>query len=105
MSVLAPVLFADEECSDQRACAVGFFIGLGVASKVTLFPLLLLMLLLKRPRPILIALAAGSLSLFAFLLPIIDELESVFIWLFSIASHEGRYGEGDRGFHRLGSDS
>ena len=36
MGVLAPVLFADEDCSDRRAVAAGFFIGLGVASKVNL---------------------------------------------------------------------
>ena len=98
MAVLAPVLFADEDCSDRRAVAAGFFIGLGVTSKVTFFPLLLLTLLLKRPRPIFIMLSASALYAFLFLLPIVDKLKHVFGWLFSIATHEGNHGDGAAGF-------
>ena len=33
MGALAPALFAEEECSDKRAWAVGFFIALGISAK------------------------------------------------------------------------
>lgn len=98
MAVLAPALFADEDCSDRRAVAVGLFIGLGVASKATFFPLLLLVFLLRRPRPILIALSASALWAFFFLLPILDKLKRAFSFLFSIVTHVGRHGDGPTGF-------
>ncbi len=98
MGVLAPVLFADEDGSDRRAVAAGFFIGLGVASKATFFPLLLLILLFRRPRAILIALSASALFMFVFLLPIFDKMKRVFHWLFSIVTHVGRHGDGAAGF-------
>ena len=98
MGVLAPLLFTDKDCSDRRAVAAGFFIGLGMASKANFIPLLLLALLVRRPRAILIALSSSALFLFLFLLPIIDKLKRVFNWLFSIITHEGRHGSGAAGF-------
>ena len=94
MSVLAPVLFADKECSDKRAWAAGFFIALGISSKVTFFPLILLALLLGRLRPIMIAISASGLFTLLFLIPILGQLKGVFAWLFSIASHDGTHGTG-----------
>ncbi len=98
MAVLVPALFADEDCSDRRAVAVGFFIGLGIPSKATFFPLLLLAFLLRRPRPIMIALSASALWAFFFLLPIFDKLKRAFSFLFSIVTHVGRHGDGATGF-------
>ena len=98
MAVLAPVIFDHEECSDRRAVAVGVFLGLGVCSKVTFFPLFLLALVLKRPRPVFIALSSGVLFFFVFALPIIDKLKGVFSWLTVIGTHQGTYGEGGTGF-------
>ncbi|MDB5575426.1 MAG: hypothetical protein JWR80_602 [Bradyrhizobium sp.] len=98
MAALVPALFADEDCSDRRAVAVGFFIGLGIASKATFLPLLLLAFLLRRPRPILIALSASALWAFFFLLPIFDKLKRAFSFLFSIVTHVGRHGDGATGF-------
>lgn len=98
MCVLTPVLFADRDCSDRRAGAAGFFIALGIASKVNFFPLVLLTLLLRRPRAIFIAISASALYAFLLLLPIISQLKRVFGWLFAIATHEGRHGDGAAGF-------
>ena len=98
MTVLAPVLFADRDCSDRRAGAAGFFIALGVASKVTFAPLLLLAFLLRSPRAIFIAISASALYTFLLLLPIIGQLKRVFGWLFAIATHQGSHGAGAAGF-------
>ena len=98
MSVLAPVLFADDDCPDRKAVAVGFFIALGIVSKVIFFPLLLLTLLLKRPRPIIIALLASGGFMLVFLLPVISKLKRLFDWLFAIGTHAGRHGDGAAGF-------
>ena len=98
MTVLVPVIFGDEDCSDRRAVAVGVFLGLGTASKVIFCPLFVLVLLLKRPRPILIATASGFLFTLIFLLPIIDRLRSLFNFLTVVAGHTGIYGEGEARF-------
>ena len=98
MAVLAPVLFADEDCSDRRAVAVGFVIGLGVTSKVIFFPLVLLTLLPGRRRPILIALSACVVSMLVLLSPVLSKLKRIFEWLFAIATHEGHHGSGTAGF-------
>jgi hypothetical protein len=98
MGVLAPVLFADRNCSDRRAGAAGFFIALGVASKVTFAPLLLLTFLLRSPRAIFIAMSASALYTVLLLLPIISQLKHVFGWLLSIATHQGSHGAGAAGF-------
>ena len=98
MSVLAPVLFDNRDCSDRRAAAAGFFVALGLASKATFLPLLLLTLLLQRPRAVFIALCASALYMFLFLLPIVGHLKRVFSWLFGIATHNGRHGDGAAGF-------
>jgi hypothetical protein len=98
MTVLTPVIFGDEECSDRRAVAAGVFLGLGTASKVIFCPLFVLVLLLRRPRPILIATASGVLFLLIFVLPIIDRLRSLFNFLTVVAGHTGIYGEGEARF-------
>jgi hypothetical protein len=98
MTVLAPVIFADEDCSDRRAVAAGVFLGLGTASKVIFCPLFVLVLLLKRQRPILIAIGSGVLFTLIFLLPIIDRLRSLFNFLTVVAGHTGIYGEGEARF-------
>lgn len=98
MTVLVPVIFGDEDCSDRRAVAVGVFLGLGTASKVIFCPLFVLVLLLRRPRPILIATASGVLFTIVFLLPIIDRLRGLFNFLTVVAGHTGIYGEGEARF-------
>jgi hypothetical protein len=98
MSVLAPALFADKQCSDKRAWAAGFFIGLGLCSKVTFFPLILLTLLLGRLRAIAIAILASGVFTLFFLIPIFARLKSVFAWLFFLASHDGAHGSGTARF-------
>lgn len=98
MTVLVPVIFGNEDCSDRRAIAAGVFLGLGTASKVIFCPLFALVLLLKRPRPILIATASGVLFTIIFLLPIIDRLRGLFNFLTVVAGHTGIYGEGEARF-------
>lgn len=98
MSALVPVLFADRECSDRRAWAVGFFIGLGISSKYTFLPLILLALLLGRRRPIMIAVSASGLFTLLLLIPILGQLRGVLAWLRAIVSHDGTYGTGSGGF-------
>lgn len=98
MTTLAPVIFANKDCSDRRAIVVGVFLGLGTASKITFFPFFVLALVPARARPICIALSAGLLSLLIFLLPMIDKLKGTFNWLTGVATHQGHYGEGAAGF-------
>jgi hypothetical protein len=98
MGALTPALFADRECSDKRAWAVGFFIALGISSKMTFAPLILLALLLGRRRPVMIAIAASGLFTLLLLIPILGQLKGVFAWMISIASHAGTYGTGSGGF-------
>ena len=98
MIALTPIIFGNEECSDRRAGAVGFLVALGVISKVTFFPLLLLLFVIKRPRALFVALWSSILAMLALLLPILGKVGSFFGWLVSIAKHEGSYGTGTPGF-------
>lgn len=97
MATLAPALFADKECSDKRAWAVGFFVGLGICSKINFFPLALLVLLLRRRRPIAIAMSASALFALFFLIPILGQSRQVISWLIVLASHDGAHGSGTAG--------
>jgi hypothetical protein len=98
MITLAPAIFKNEDCSDQRAIVAGIFLGLGAASKITFLPFFVLAVALPRPRSICIALSSGVLFLFVFLLPMIDKLKGTFRWLTGVATHQGHYGEGAAGF-------
>jgi hypothetical protein len=98
MATLAPVIMGNEECSDRRAIAVGFFVGLGTACKVNFSPLFLLVFLLRRPLTIFKAGVAGVFFMFLFVSPIIRQLGGVLNWLMLMARHQGGYGQGPEGF-------
>ena len=89
---------------ETRAAVAGsaFFIALGLTTKITCLPLLLLPFLFRTRRDVVwcFALIAGFALLM--LLPILPELPRVVTWLLSILTHRGRYGYGDAGFLDIG---
>ena len=77
---------------------VSFFAALGVASKVTFCPLLLLLLFLRDRRMILLSIASTSIFIIAMLFPIWTTTNRMLDWFISIASHQGIYGGSELGF-------
>lgn len=84
--------------SARSAIAVGFFLALGVTSKITFLPLILLSVILPTAKARLICFSAIAIFGILFVLPIITELPAVTRWFSSIATHKGQYGEGESGF-------
>jgi len=85
---------------ETRAAVTGsaFFIVLGLTTKITCLPLLLLPFLFRTRRDVVwcFVLIAGFAVLM--LLPILPELPRVIAWFLSILTHRGRYGYGEEGF-------
>ncbi len=98
LGLLAPLIFnrnspesVDGEYSKKW---VGIVCGLGLAVKVTFFPLLGLVLLIKSPRKILMVAGYALLSLILLLLPTYRNFPRFIDWIWNIASHSGIHGSG-----------
>jgi hypothetical protein len=85
---------------ETRAAIIGsaFFIALGLTTKITFLPLLLLPFLFRTRRDIVLCFALVAAFAAVMLLPIVPELPRVMAWLASILTHRGRYGAGEQGF-------
>lgn len=100
MGILAPVAISSgsirRQFSQSTANWAGVICGLGVATKLTFFPVLGLLLLLKTPRLIL---RACCMCIFAWLvgvLPIWPRLGTMFQWFYSLLMNSGIHGAGER---------
>ena len=101
MASLADVLFSEtksKRVGTQQSVAIAFFIALGVTTKVTFLPLVLLLAVLPTTRAKLTGLLATVSFAALFLLPIFSQLPRVFNWFVAIGSHTGSYGGGNAGF-------
>lgn len=90
-------IYSEIERSPRFAVAIGVIFGLGVATKVTFFPLGLVILLLPGLRQKGLAVMAAIITFILATLPIITQYNRVFEWLTSIATHTGGYGQGNLG--------
>ena len=98
IGVLAPVALGTCEARQQAAKStavwVGVLCGLGLATKLTFAPMLVLILLLKDIRLIIKASVLGVIALLIGVLPIWPRLPSMFKWFYSLFSHAGIHGAG-----------
>lgn len=111
-AVMAAACFADLllrpaplSQKETRAAVIGsaFFIALGLTTKVTCLPFLLLPFLFRTRRDVVLCFLLIAGFAFVMLLPILPQLPRVLGWLLSILIHRGRYGYGDEGFVDVGS--
>ena len=80
------------------ATVTGLICALGVATKLTFFPLVLISLLCCRSRKNLLAFSIAFISALAVaLLPIYSRLGQLMTWAFNLGIHSGRYDTGDVG--------
>ena len=101
---LAPLVFAvdravgatgmDETCGSCSAKWTGFFCGLGLAVKLTFFPLIGLTLMIQPLRKLLIVAGYAFVSLVVLLLPTFNNYARFLDWIWNIASHSGMHGSG-----------
>jgi hypothetical protein len=92
----------EEGIVNRVTCAfAGMICGLGVATKLTFFPLILIAIFCCWGLKRLLAFAAGiSIATALALIPIYSELHMVFDWVVALATHSGYYGSGEVGFAR-----
>jgi len=98
------LLIREKEALSLRAeIALGAICGLGLATKLTFFPFILIGAMSCRGRKGLL-LFAGSIFVVTTiaLLAIFPEWPRVFKWFIGMATHSGYYGTGKVGFVRLG---
>ena len=81
------------------ALLFGLTVGLGIATKVTFLPLVILpLIVLNGIWPRLLYMLTAGLSLFVATLPIHLMLDTMKDWFTGLATHTGGYGNGPRGF-------
>jgi hypothetical protein len=82
--------------------------GLGIATKLTFFPVAILGFLLCRgSKDRMIYVGGVCVAIAAGLIPIYSELNRIFVWIVALATHTGHYGSGSAGFieqHQFLSD-
>jgi hypothetical protein len=99
---LCVVLLSEREGGAQELPTLvlaGVICGLGIATKLTFFPLILISLLCCRSlRSFLVFGASFLVSAGIALMPIYSELPRVFQWILRLSIHSGRYGSAGVGF-------
>ena len=99
---LCLVLVNDREGENRQLATLvlaGVICGLGIATKLTFFPLILITLLCcRRLRSFLVFGASFLVAAAVALMPIYSELPRVFQWILRLSIHAGRYGSAGVGF-------
>ena len=110
--LLAPLLIAEvfpdkretaRQATIVRPLMTGVVLGLGLAAKVTFFPLLLLIFVFEGWRKKITILASCFVSVILFTLPIWPAYVKMVRWFIAILLHEGYYGEGPVGLPAIGT--
>lgn len=101
---LCVLLMTERQQGNQNWWAVvlaGTTCGLGIVTKLTFFPLILITFVCCRGlRNCLLFAAAFFVSTAIALVPIYPELSRAFYWIAGLATHSGYYGTGEVGFAR-----
>jgi hypothetical protein len=85
------------------AVSTGLICALGIVTKMTFFPLVLISLVCCRTPRNLVSFAVGFILGLAFaLIPIYQQLPRLLTWIFSLGIHSGRYGTGPAGLPETG---
>ena len=105
MGVMAPVILnhatLNKGISQQVALPTGLLCGLGLATKITFFPIFGILLLLKYPKQILKAFFFALIGWSFGVLPIFERLPGMFSWFYRVLTHTGTHGGGSQGLFDL----
>lgn len=82
---------------------LGITVGMGIATKVTFIPMMLIFLILPQIYHKILALIGSIVSFVLITLPIISEYGRMKEWLFSVVTHKGIYGRGETGIIEITS--
>lgn len=98
IGVMTPVLFGPSEIKEsacsKAALPAGIICGIGLATKITFFPILAILLLLKRPTQILKGVMGAVIGWTLGVLPIFERLPRMFEWFKQVLTHSGTHGGG-----------
>ncbi|MBI4633514.1 MAG: DUF2029 domain-containing protein [Deltaproteobacteria bacterium] len=106
--ILIPEIFVKEVLSSTqdnivRPILTGIVFGLGLAIKVTFFPLLFFVFIFEGARKRILIVACCILSFILFTIPILPSYMRMFTWFINILMHEGYYGKGPIGLPEIGT--
>ncbi len=96
VSLLLFYLYSDCWQINFTGVLLGLIIGLGIATKITFFPLALVILLLPDVKQKAIAIIATLVTFFIATFPIISQYKRLVVWIGVITIHTGRYGQGEK---------
>lgn len=77
--------------------SLAVILGIGLATKITLVPLLGLLLLSRSWKKVIAGTIVAAATFGVFTFPIWSEYSRVFSWLFRIFEHQSNYGQGEKG--------
>ncbi len=105
--VLIPEIFVDAAESSNKADIIrpllaGGVLGLGLATKVTFFPLLLFLFIFEGAKKRVLVIFSCTFSFIFFTLPIYPRYMKMLEWFRDIIIHKGFYGEGPIGLPEMG---
>lgn len=96
--ILIPVFLSEYRITSSKTSMIlGIILGLGLATKVTSLPLILLILLPKSNKDKALTATSSILTFLILTIPIWPRLLRLGKWLVKIALHDGRYGRGEAG--------
>jgi hypothetical protein len=89
------------EAQTRQAVLAGIVCALGILTKLTFFPIILILVLACRGWRSRVFMGASTLFTAALVaLPIYPRLPALMTWSVQLATHTGTYGDGDNGFTR-----
>jgi hypothetical protein len=102
---LAPAIFIPKTSSSRilqpTGWVAGVLGGIGVAVKLTYFPMLILLGIIRPLQQLGKAILATIFSFFVGILLVITKLTALYAWLLALLIHTGLHGEGGTGFIEL----
>ncbi|NEN97193.1 MAG: hypothetical protein F6K50_17150 [Moorea sp. SIO3I7] len=90
-------LYSERARLPKFALAIGIVLGLGISTKVTFIPMILVIMLLPGWFQKGLAIFTTIVTFFITTSPIFSQYPRLFNWLTSIATHTGHYGSGNPG--------
>lgn len=97
VSLLLFYLYSHRWETKNIATLLGIVLGLGIATKITFFPLILVILLLPHNSQKTTTILSLMITFLITTLPIILKYPRFGKWILSITIHTGRYGTGEKG--------
>jgi hypothetical protein len=100
LGLLASLIFYEKDTptlrTDRMVLLSGIACGFSIAVKITFIPMIGMLFLFKNKADIIKSLIYTALALCVFILPIAKKMGSMLYWFYSLGTHSGIYGTGNK---------